>query len=201
MANKKISELTENITPSLGDIFPIVSNGETKKQTLSGLKTLLSNVTQKITKISLTDLGLGSFGEVTEAVVANYISTNLTLEIAADEVHYIEVTELVVPEIVLTTLSISVNDKGTGDIKIVAHQVMGCNEVCQNFINNNTLYYSGFFGDVPKAGDIIYSDEAMTQVAESRVYRQDCATLEIGLSGVVISYPCVENPNGGGVLR
>ena len=37
MPNKKISQFDENITPNGSDVFPIVNNDVTKKQTLSGL--------------------------------------------------------------------------------------------------------------------------------------------------------------------
>ena len=43
MPNKKISELNENINPSGSDIFPVVHNGETMKQTLSGLTNYISD--------------------------------------------------------------------------------------------------------------------------------------------------------------
>lgn len=61
--SKKISELTETIEPTTNDVFPIVSNGETKKSTLlniiNTIKTVLNNVYASIThthtKSEITD--------------------------------------------------------------------------------------------------------------------------------------------------
>lgn len=42
MANKKISALNVNTNPTMGDVFPVVNNGETKKISFSGLTELIA---------------------------------------------------------------------------------------------------------------------------------------------------------------
>ena len=70
MPNKKITSLNINTNPTLGDVFPIVNNGETKQLSLSGLTEFIAPM------ISMPFTGGTVSGETnfTAGLTANTIS-------------------------------------------------------------------------------------------------------------------------------
>ena len=80
--NKRISQFNTNTTPTLGDVLPIVNNGETKKISLSGFTDFLTPYLSATTVehwLENNTLTLGS--SQTVVISGNYVleNTNLTL--------------------------------------------------------------------------------------------------------------------------
>lgn len=51
MANKKITQLNVNLSPTLNDVFPTVNNNETKQLSLSGLTDLIAPYIETSSKL------------------------------------------------------------------------------------------------------------------------------------------------------